>query len=339
MGINHIHTPFVKQNVKTYLIKRMVRLYPIYLVALLICVVFGYRTLSETQIIGHVFFLQEFFVETLSSNKPLWSLSFEFVYYLLFILIWSANGRSKKLYIYICLIILVCVLFIGHNNTAIRSLFIGWIFWLAGLYLARSSKKSVNSDAMPFISYILIILATLRLQSGGFYLRLLHLDFAGMSHLPPTDLVYIPISILLMLNITGRHFKYEFWLKITAIVIPALNIAALVYFKHNIRQNEDWMYGAFFFCLSMVLLWLKTNYRYFEKLAKVGRISFAVYVFHFPICYFLSIWLSQEYSGPTLQISGFILAVSATCGLSYIAEIIVQPRIRNLFFNKRQITA
>ncbi|MGY3211659.1 acyltransferase family protein [Mucilaginibacter sp. HD30] len=339
MGINHIYTPFNVQNVKTYLMKRIVRLYPIYVVALLICVVFGYRSLYATQVIGHVFFLQEVLVETLSSNTPLWSLSFEFIYYLLFIIVWAFNGRSKNLYIYICLIILICALFIGHNNNAIRSLFIGWVFWLAGLYLARLQKKSVNSKSMPFISYILIILATYRLQSGGFYLRLMHLDFAGIEHIMPADLVFIPVCLLLMLNITGRDFKYELWLKIAAIVIPALNIACLVYFKHDIRQNNDWMYGTVFFCLSMLLMWLKTNYRYFETLAPVGKISFAVYVLHFPICYFLNIGLSQIYSGPTLLITGFIMAIGATFGLSYVAEIIVQPRIRNLFFNKRQVTA
>ena len=338
IGISHIHENLKLLNLKAYLKKRLIRLYPIYLFSLLLCALLEPSSFSLPQTIGHLFFLQEFVVKTLNINSPLWSLSYEFVYYLLFVIIWSLRGYSKNLYIYICLIVLVGVLFIGHNNNALRSLFIGWIFWLAGLYLARLQKKSVNSDSMPFISYILIILAISHLQSGGFYLMSLHLTFAGTDYIPPTDLVFIPICLLLMLNITGRHFKYELWLKITAIAIPALNIAGLVYFKHNIRQNEDWMYGTVLFCLSMALMWLKTNYRYFEKLTQVGRISFAIYVFHFPICCFLNTWLSQIFSGPTLLISGFIITIAATFSLSYAAEIIVQPRIRNLFFNKRQVT-
>jgi len=337
MGISHIHTLFDYGNVTAYLKKRLIRLYPIYLFALLICVIFGYWLVSLTQVIGHVFFLQEFAVKTLQTNPPLWSLSFECVYYLLFLGLWSVNTGSRNWYLVLSVII-VCVCLTGHNNNnSLRALFIGWVFWLSGLYIARLSKNDLNLKGIvkPFYSYIFLLLSTADLQTGGFMMRLLHISFNDSAHVSIDDLIYLPVCILLVLNTTERYFKYIFWIELVAYVLPALNIGGLFYFKHDILSKENWIYGIVFFCMSILFLPLKLNNGIFGKLASIGKISFAIYVFHFPISYFLNLYLGRILSGLLFTLVGISTTIIITYALSYLAEVIIQPKIRRFFLKTK----
>jgi peptidoglycan/LPS O-acetylase OafA/YrhL len=80
-----------------YLTQRATRLYVVLLPSLLLCWLFDYATLHNTgslpvgaehyrplTLIGNLLFLQWVWVPTFGSNNPLWSLSYEFWFYLLF---------------------------------------------------------------------------------------------------------------------------------------------------------------------------------------------------------------------------------------------------------------
>ena len=74
-------------NITLYVKKRLVRLYPVYITALLLCI--GYAGFSNFPvIIGNLLFLQNsywHFVVPIYVNYSTWSLNFEVFYYLLFI--------------------------------------------------------------------------------------------------------------------------------------------------------------------------------------------------------------------------------------------------------------
>jgi peptidoglycan/LPS O-acetylase OafA/YrhL len=338
MGISHLGTDFNAASVGLYLKKRLVRLYPIYLTAIGLCVLLGYRLLSWPQVAGHIFFLQEFLVKTFPTNTPLWSLSFEFAYYLLFMLLWAFQRRSKYLYVGISLVIFILSLTGDHNN-CIRSLFLGWIFWMAGLYTSRLFFHADPSaqEKRPFISYLFILLSVCDLQSGGFLMRLLHISFTGFTQIRLNDLVYLPVCMVIMLAVSGRRFRFFSWLVILAYTIPALNILALLYFRHNIRADINWMYGIAFFILAILSSGIKIRHQFFAKLEGAGKISFAIYLFHFPISFFLDLYLGKVLSGVSFMLTGILLTFFLTWGVAYLMERIVQPRLRNLFLRPSPI--
>lgn len=336
MGISHINIPFNKGNVVEYLKKRLIRLYPIYLFALFITLIFGCRFISLNQMVGHVFFLQEFLVKTTTTNSSLWSLSFEVVYYLIFLVLWAVNRHSKNLYVGLMTLSAFAALFCNSNN-CLQSLLIGWVFWLLGLYFSQlvGAPDNKKTDFKPFISYFFVLLAIYNLESGGFFMRLLHINFNVTRQISFNDLVYLPVCILITLGVTRKHLRYVSWIKVLAYAIPALNILALFYFHHDIRSEENWLYGTAFFAVGLIFLMFKMNNSNFVKLDFIGKISYAIYVFHFAIAFFLDIWLKQYLSGFPLIVVGLIGWLGITFGLSYFAEIIVQPRIKRYFFKPR----
>ena len=330
IGISHIHENLTLLNLKAYLKKRFIRLYPIYLFSLLLCVVLDPRSFSLPQIIGHLFFLQEFVVKTLNINGPLWSLGYEFFYYLLFIIIWAFNNRSKNIYPGIAFCVL-CLSLIGHDNNCLRSFCIGWIFWLSGLYIARLPVNVSQVNYKPFLSYWLLLLATIQLDSGNFFLQVLHLSYDGFQRIIVRDMMYLPICLVLLLILTKRHFPYLRYLLVIAYGIPIMNIIGLLYLKHDIGSVENWIYGIAFLGVSVMLLKVNINSDYFKKLAGVGKISYAIYILHFPIVSFLNAYLARYLSGISLITTGLILTVALTYSLSYLIELRLQPRIKHFF--------
>jgi peptidoglycan/LPS O-acetylase OafA/YrhL len=335
MGISHISTPLNNANAKDYLKKRIIRLYPIYLIAILITAVYGYKLLSLQQVIAHLFFVQVFFVPPMVSNVVFWSLSYEVVYYLLFFAFWAINNRSKNYYLLLAMLIIAFVLSTPSINI-FKAMLIGWIFWIAGLYISRlnTDEDTNKKNARPVISYFLILLATQNLGSGTILMRALHITFDPKYNINFFDLIYIPVCTLIVLEITRRQFRFIKWLRVLTYAIPAMSVLSLLYFKHDIRANQHWEYGILCFTLAVLLTWLKTNIYDFEKLNFVGRISYAIYVFHFPIGFYMTMYLSRLVSGFPLFIIGLISWIVVTLGISYLTELRLQPFIKNLLLKK-----
>ena len=92
--------------------------------------------LSIPVLLGNIFFLQGILVPTFGSNGPLWSLSYEFWYYVIFPLIWVAFYRRQAwLGQIICLLLTaIILLFVG------RGIALHFPIWLLGVsaHLARN---------------------------------------------------------------------------------------------------------------------------------------------------------------------------------------------------------
>ena len=79
IGINYNHKNTF--SIIDYLKKRLIRLYPIYLIAIGITIFFFPQSIKS--VIGHLFFLQIAVVDFFKENVALWSLNYEMLYYLL----------------------------------------------------------------------------------------------------------------------------------------------------------------------------------------------------------------------------------------------------------------
>ncbi len=94
---------FTWQEAKNYVLKRLIRLYPIYFFAIFLSFTFAETPYNILDIIGHLFFMQGWLVPVIKNNLPLWSLHYEFIFYLIFLVIWKLGIKIKEL-------ILVCIL-------------------------------------------------------------------------------------------------------------------------------------------------------------------------------------------------------------------------------------
>jgi peptidoglycan/LPS O-acetylase OafA/YrhL len=337
IGLNHIHTPFNKRNVIAYLKKRAVRLYPIYILAIIISfLVYTGGTFSVQQLLGHLFFTQEFLVTTISSNRPLWSLSYEVVFYLLFLGLWKAG----KYNVHLCLAVsILSVAFVLRNPdaTILKSLLVGAIFWMLGLYIAQTKTIIIATTKRKWrslISYFALILAIHCFDTRDLIPHFVHLKLDFAFKVSFGDLIYLPVCFIIIMELTNRSVKYMNWIKLLAYSIPAFHLFLLLYFKHPLFSQTNWIYGIFYFALAIITLPINFKIDFLGRLSKLGRISYALYVFHFPVLYFLNSCLTKYFSGVTLLIVGLSASVLITGALATIAELVIQPRVKKLLIGK-----
>ena len=150
---------------REYLTDRLVRLYMVLLPSLLMTVVFvtagraiwigeyaggaGYNLspaqidISWQTIVKNLFYLQTLTGPTLGDNTPLWSLAYEFWYYLLFPLMALAIYlRGAQRWIHIGLLILL-VVFITKFNTDLLMLFPCWLVGGLVFLVEKNLKHSI----------------------------------------------------------------------------------------------------------------------------------------------------------------------------------------------------
>jgi peptidoglycan/LPS O-acetylase OafA/YrhL len=339
IGLNHIHTPFNKRNVITYLKKRVVRLYPIYVLAIIISFsvyIYTYGVFSVRQLIGHLFFAQEFLVTTISSNWSLWSLSYEVVYYLLFLSLWKAGKYNPYLCITISILSIAYVLR-NPDATILKSLLIGAIVWMLGLYISQTNSIAIATTPKKrhsLISIFAVILAIHCFDTRDLILHFFHLKIDYSLKVSFGDLLYLPICFVLIMELTNRSVKYMNWIKLLAYSIPALHLLLLFYFKHPLASNINWIYGTLYLAVAIITLPINFKIDFFGRLSKLGRISYALYVFHFPVLYFLNNCLAKYFSGVTLLVLGLSASLIIIGTLSTIAELVIQPRIKKQLIGK-----
>jgi len=337
MGITYRNTELTIETSKKYLKKRFIRLYPIYILALIISFVqIPLDKQGELQIAGNLFFLQGISVQSPETNVVLWSLSYEVLYYILFIPLLKIR-RDGLFLIRFMLILFLITLSINVKVPVLTSLLIGWIFWLTGLFLAWQTKSSSTGQGKSFktlTSYFFIILTTYTLNTGSFILNLVHLPLINKVEVGFADYFFWPICTLIIAEVTNRKVQYHRLLKIISFGIPIVHLLTLIYFKHNLFTNQFWSLGVIFLSLSFIFLVKKTDIHKLGKASSLGKISYALYVLHFPIAFLLNNYLGHFFANTTLFLVGTFTWISLTLMLSYTVEILIQPKFKFFFAEK-----
>lgn len=318
-------------NALNYLKKRAIRLYPIYLFAVLISFFIHFPAyFSAGQFLGHLAFAQVFLVNTVASNVVLWSLAYEVIYYLLFLGLWISGKYNR----YVCLFFTLTIGIYAAcmpDLTALISLLTGWIFWMAGFWLSQQPKTipaGGKRSYKPFISYFALVLAIHNLDIREYVVRLLRHQPDAAFKIGVGDLVLLPVCALIVLEVTDTRLRFINYLKTFCYLVPACYIAILLYYHHSVMTNTYWESGTLFFLIAIVTVPLKMNAALFEKLNYMGGISYALYVFHFPVAVFLNIYLPSYFSGVPLYVTGVISWAVLTTGLAILTEKIIQPSIK-----------
>lgn len=188
------------------------------------------KYLHAAEFFGNIFFLQTILVHTFGSNVPLWSLSNEFWYYVLFPLVYFAY-QSRVIWRKIILLLMAIgvVFFIGRNIS------IYFTIWLVGFVVVLCRKHLPTPPARS------------------------NRIFTGLA-----TIIFLGVLVMIRVNLIGERF-HDFVLGVVTGVL-----------MYGLLGARD-LSGK-----------VKTVSVFFSK------ISFSLYVIHFPIACFLTAWIIRE---------------------------------------------
>jgi peptidoglycan/LPS O-acetylase OafA/YrhL len=337
-----------------YLKKRLVRLYPIYIITLLFALSLTDVALPPSIMLGNVAMLQGLWVHC-DMNPPGWSLHYEMLYYLLFIFVSSFRLNP--------FLLAVIALLVGISNIAlypvlhtpiITAYCYGFIFWLIGLGLSRqlSGVKQDKASSQVLLSCLLFLLcidqynvlltlAYKLLQTAGVYPDFPSSIYWAQVAIHSVDFAQLLPALIFVLVFIGKKFPYKLLLLKALVVFSGLT---LLYVAKHLYAG-DLNYAAFtlptcFFLSSLLCLFVR--HPWLEKIGKrviqvgirLGSLSYAIYLIHYPL---LIAFNKINYLSGTWQTFAvrFALLMALTIVLSFLLEKLLQPRIKAFFLSER----
>jgi peptidoglycan/LPS O-acetylase OafA/YrhL len=333
-----------------YLKKRLVRLYPIYLLALLFALLLASHTLTAATVVGNIALLQGLWVHC-DINPPGWSLHYEMLYYLLFIFV-SVFQLPPFLLAGIALLVGVSnmVLYPVLHTPIITAYCYGFIFWLIGLGLSRH-LGSAEQDKPSFQVLLGCLLFMMCIDQYNVLITVmnkllqvvgLHPDFPSTIYwaqvaIHTEDFAQLLPALVLILVFIGKRLPYQRLLLKGVILLSGLTLFSVV--RHLYAHDLDW--AAFtlptcFFFGSLFCLFVRSTC--LEKIGKhviqagiwLGSLSYGIYLVHYPllIAFNRINFLSGTWQTFTLR---FALLIALTIGLSIVLEKVMQPRLKAYF--------
>jgi peptidoglycan/LPS O-acetylase OafA/YrhL len=310
-----------------YLKKRAIRLYPIYLFALVVCILVA-GGINWPLFIENLLFLQNgqpyvHWQVPVFVNYPAWSLNYEVVYYLAFILIFFLK---PKVWIMLLIMLALSAGLLYANNWLFLSSYInGYYFWLMGLVIAWNVFKDAKPEyrKIPLLSILFMHISTHHLVIGELILRA-----AGIHTQTNLNwLFYFPFCLMAMGTLTGRHNTFLKYNKILAYALPGLAFAYLL-LHHRLTEDMRWIMCLIFWLLSLAFYFeKKISGMLLDRLTGVGKISYALYLLHVPVALLIrkTIFISNMTGQIVVK---YALWLGITFTLAYLLERKAQPAIK-----------
>jgi len=315
---------------RTFLINRLIRLYPQFIVGLVLGLSALYITKTAMPSIGAIMgnflmlsTLKEhmgYIASCIESNSPIWSLSFEVFFYLLFVL---AMGRYQKkaVLVWFLISLMVFPLYyfkVEHNVVGhIIAVLAFSSTWLIGYYVyeyrnyfyADKYTALFSAGALPLIS---------RLHLSGHY--------------------YDPIKYLLFAVFAIPFFRYCLQIppggkkiNLFYMVVPYLIIIYAVFMQPYITFLNFILYSALpvgfmLACFIIVIFKLKKPCLSFISKAGdlLGKYSYSLYISHYPVLFVCAVFFHN---------SAIYLLVSLPCIflITFCLESFLQPMVVKYF--------
>ena len=340
IGLTNI-TNFSTQKVKTYLIRRGVRLIPIYFIAVSVGL-WVHSPKEISTIIGNFLFLQNldhyfsWMIPPIQGNPAVWSLNYEILYYLLFLILWCLRPSILLLFL-----LAITVSLLGWSNASfpqfIAGYASGWLFWLSGLWLAwRVKSDPERLQSFPLISYILLFYATHHLSLGKVILHGMNInESTSLSFVNLADLAVLPIGIVIVAKVTKRYFTGIRWIVLFSFAMP-FSICLGLLLTGRLFENINWTISAIFVAVSLIFLNFESSESVLNYAAPLGSISYAFYLLHTPMIYLVHdrFFLQGTVWSFWLRLSiWFVITASVSAWL----EFFLQPVLRRWAYLKLQV--
>jgi peptidoglycan/LPS O-acetylase OafA/YrhL len=311
--------------------RRFIRIEPIYILAVALGVLAN-TNVSLKDVIGNGLFLQAFdhdsplHVHLLPGNEPLWSVHFEVIYYLLFVMWWKWPGTIPAF-----LASGVIASFVGSRYSGIPEFWVshatGVVFWLTGLLISRSPMAAGPPKAGWIWPHVFWLHATEHAATLTLVLKGLHIISNSRGWLTCGDFALLPGCITLVAFASQRQPRgLRFWPVLS--LASALSGCLIVAAAHKSFAEPRWATMLAFSLLGLAASAWRTAAG-LKLAAKVGSFSYGLYAVHMPIL----ILVSYAAMGRTLlaDIAGIVIAWAASFGLAVLLEIWLQPKIRAWF--------
>jgi peptidoglycan/LPS O-acetylase OafA/YrhL len=334
---------FSKKLLVKYLLKRCVRLMPIYYVSIIVTILVTWGRISWAEVLGNSLFLQNFdsyfslSISPIHGNTALWYLNYDVLYYLVFIGIWLWKPRSIVV-LAVCLFISIYGWYNQGFPQFITGYASGYVFWILGLITAWKLKSiQLRDKTFPFLSYLLLFFATDNFDTGKMILSRLGLARESFSIVNFADIVSIlPLSIFLVIIISQRNLKYTKVLELICFAIPISNILILLFMNRLFEIR--WLPATIMTVIALILINIKHNVEVLSFVAPLGKISYAFYVIHLPLGYWIQSIFPIE-GTPLSFLLRLIVWPTITIMISILLERYMQPMVKKWLETKTSIFA
>jgi peptidoglycan/LPS O-acetylase OafA/YrhL len=323
--------PPSRNAVGAYLWRRAVRLFPIYLAAVALTgLLVPNGPLRD--FLGHVLLLQNaspdtpFGVGLLEGNPNLWSLHYEGIYYLGFVLLWCCRLNLAVL-LGAAGTVGALGLFLPAFPLWLAWLACGFVFWLAGLAVAWRLPQAGPNEPGPWPTAVLLAVAVWRLQPA--HTLLSHFGFTrpwfpGVSF---ACLDLLPCLLWMFLIVTRRQGRWTWLIELGAWISAAGYLGWLGY-AGLFGWSGDIGLAAVLVAAALLLRGWSPSLAGLQRLAPLGAVSYALYVFAAPLQHGMRT-LFPQWSGAWWTYSARLMTVVAGAqALAWLAERKIQPLVR-----------
>lgn len=213
----------------------------------------------------------------------MWSIHYEFIFYLLFLGIWKFNIKIYKA-IFVCVLSGILSAIFKFHPLEILGYF---TLWLSGLWLAQN-LTTLKLISKPFVSYRFLSSCILMaaFESSNIVRMAINKYGTSSSVLPDIFLVVMVTSVVSALIVEHKMR----WYNLTFMGIFVIEVTTIIY---ALRQNTFYtLEGSRFgyqsaalliLILPLSLLFFKMPINFIRKMTNIGSFSYALYVIHFPI--------------------------------------------------------
>lgn len=313
-----------------YLLRRFVRLVPLCWLAILCSVAVLPRDSAGT-ILGNLLFLQNdlpygsLHLPLLSANTNLWSLNYEALYYLLFLVLWA-----RPVHVAwpgsLAVAIVTLGLVVPGFPAFITNYAAGWLFWLGGCWLSSTPRAAGDDVRWPWPSLLLFGLATWKIKPLFFFTRRIGLTPPIEGWVNITYVEFIPVCVALLMIVALRRPRAAWTIVHTAAAIPVSFMAWRI--GRGRFLADDLAVTDVVVLAGIALWWLRPSLQFFRILAPLGAISYGIYIFQRPAQWAVAYadWLPGG-SPFTFAIRAVVIT-GLTLGVAWLAEKKLQPLIR-----------
>ena len=316
--------------------RRIIRIVPLYLIAVLISA--AIRPIDGVStILGNLLFLQnELVVGTwstpiLKANTNLWSLNYEMLYYALFPLVWMTRSHWK-VWTGLAAILGFAGFSLPLGGQLVATYAAGWTFWLVGFGFAQAPKPSATAVTdLPWPSLFILWMVIWNTKPMWWFCHRFELIPAHAAWMDFTYYDFILPCIALMLAATGRRPRgWKLWIWAT-LALPVLflswNVVRGRTSLTDLKFLDKWLIFA-------IILWFwRPPTVWLARLAPIGAISYSIYIFQRPAQWLVRDLIPLPTGSTTSFVLRLTLIVLLTIAAAYLAEKKLQPWLRRAINN------
>lgn len=288
------------QTIGAYLKKRFLRLYPIYVLAILITLGITHHDYSLLEVFSNLTFMQRVASDCLYEVGANWSLNYEVLFYLLFIPVSIYALKPSHVF---AGALLSGLFFQFVASIPLLAMYgYGFCFWLTGLWLAQNTQtvpKPTSYYTLAGLLMLMLSFSSLNLVREVLHFNL-NVDYMrapsapygagadGTTAIMPSDFSYLPLGILMITYFTDKRLRFGRFLLAFVLAVPPLYLLFQLYYSRTHVLNYEalvlptgFYFGALVLLLAGRLRPATTPVLLPGFMITLGGLSYSIYLIHF----------------------------------------------------------